>query len=547
MDPDASDQEGSNASPVPGRGGRLPALRTVVLVFAMIGVAGLAVITVTPRPEPSLRPQGAEVVVLGSAPVAWDPARIADAGTAATLAQVFEGLTAFDLDTAVRPALATSWELSDGGRRLNFSLRPGLAFSDGTPITAADVVRSWLRVIDPAAPSPLADLLGEVVGAREYLDGEADAEDVGLRGDGDQVIVSFLHPAAWFPAAAASPTLAVVPASLTGSTGPAVPDGLVASGAYLPAGEGATDIRLAASDRYWAGRPSIPEIALVTDTEGDSPVDRFRTGAVDYAPIGSDDASWIRYDRDLGPQLRRSDDLSVELIGFDTIRPPFNDVRVRRAFAKAVDWDRLVLLDDPDAVAPTSLLPIGIPGRGDEDFSPVHDPDAAREELAAAGFPGGTSFPEVTLATYGSPFALAVADQLEAELGVSIVVEARPFGDFNELLDDDPPDMWSLDWIADYPHAQDFLGLLLGSRSRNNVAGWSDPEFDAALEAAASTPDMAEQERHYAEAQRIVLNEVPLIPVRYGVSWALSRERLLGGQPSGLGIVRFAGLAWAPE
>jgi oligopeptide transport system substrate-binding protein len=97
-------------------------------------------------------------------------------------------------------------------------------------------------------------------------------------------------------------------------------------------------------------------------------------------------------------------------------------------------------------------------------------------------------------------------------------------------------------WSADYPHPHDFLGLLLESGSTSNEGRWSDTAFDAALEAAAATDDISEQERLYATAERIVRDEVPVIPVSYHRTWALSRDGLGGAEPTGLGIIRFASL-----
>src|SRR5215207_7608100 len=96
-------------------------------------------------------------ILLGP-PTTLDPAASGDAGSAAYTAQFFETLTTFDTDLELRPALAESWRIEDGGRRVVFHLRPDLTFSDGSPLRAADVLRSWLRIIDPAAPSPLATL-----------------------------------------------------------------------------------------------------------------------------------------------------------------------------------------------------------------------------------------------------------------------------------------------------------------------------------------------------------------------------------------------------
>jgi ABC-type transport system substrate-binding protein len=105
------------------------------------------------------------VKILIGAAGTLDPAAQGDIGSAAVSAQLFESVTAFDPQLQVRPALAASWDLLDGGRRIVFHMRPGLTFSDGSPLTSKDVVRSWLRIVDPAHPSPLVSLMADVDGA----------------------------------------------------------------------------------------------------------------------------------------------------------------------------------------------------------------------------------------------------------------------------------------------------------------------------------------------------------------------------------------------
>lgn len=520
------------------------------MIAALLVVSAVVAFVLVPGDGPPAvgadRPSEVDAVIVGSAPLSWDPQMAGDAASAATLAQVHEGLTVFDSQSQVQPALARAWSVEDEGRRLVFELRPGITFSDGTPITGEDVVASWLRLIDPERPSPLASLLSDVVAANEYRRGEVAASAVGLRTDGDRVIVEFRQPASYFVAVTASPSLAVTPASRAGDRpGRALPAGLVVSGAYLPVEQTATAIRLEANPRYWAGTPALEVVELLTNLEGQSPVALFEAERVDHVGVSSLDASWIRYDPSLGPQLRQVDALSVDYYGFDATRPPFDDRLVRRAFALAVDWDRLVRLTEPGDEPATSLVPEGIPGRGEADYSPPYDPSAARTALAEAGYPEGSGFPSVTLTSSGSSYDEAVAAELEAVLNISIEVELRPFGQFLELLDSDPPQFWILSWIADYPHPHDFLGLLLQTGSSSNEGGWTNADFDAIVDAAASTDDSEEQARLYADAQRIVQEEVPLIPVAYGERWSLSRDGLLGAGESGVGFIRLAGLVWS--
>jgi len=521
------------------------ALGTLLLVAIMVGSGLLAAFIATPRAdeEALARPPNSDIVVAGDAPISWDPAGISDSASAQMLAQVFEGLTVLDGEATVQPALAESWAVDEDGRRIVFKLREGLAFSDGSPIDAEDVRRSWLRVIDPARPSPLSSLLDDVAGAAAYARGGGSAEEVGIYAQGRTLTVEFERPAAFFPAVAAAPNLAVVPETIDEQTrGPQDGEAIVASGPFVPAEQTLGEVRLEANEDYWAGPPPTRRLTVITDLGGRSEVDVFEDEAVDWTRIPADDAAWVSYDPRLGPQLRYTDEMAVEFLGFDTTEPPFDDPAVRRAVALAVDWTRLAQAAD-DALPATSIVPPGVVARPDMAAALAHDPEAARAELAAAGYPAGEGFPAVSLATYGVGPAAAIASELGRELGIEVDVEVWSFDDHAALLDIDTPAMWTLAWSADFPHAHDFLGLLLRSGSSANAGGWSDSRYDALIDAAAATPDPAEQERLYGEAEAIISQQVPLIPLGYSSSWALSREGLAGGQLSGVGLLRYADLA----
>ncbi len=286
----------------------------VSLVFLIVGACGSL---------PAAASDGTARIAMGE-PTDLDPARSGDAQSSAVIAQLFETLTTIDESLELRPALARSWQVDDGGRRMVFELRPDLRFSDGAPLRASDVVRSWLRVIDPARPSPLATLLFDVRGAAAYATGDGPVEDVGLSADdaANRVVVEFARPASDFPIVAASPTFAVVPSGIVDSADVRAGDGFVASGAYRLTGAGQGEMVLEANPNYWAGPPAIGTITLSIDLAGASPVEAFEGGELDYAPISSFDASWIAYDADLGPQLRRVPAMSTDFYGFDTTSPP---------------------------------------------------------------------------------------------------------------------------------------------------------------------------------------------------------------------------------
>ena len=383
--------------------------------------------------------------------MSWDPAAIGDAGSASLLSQVYESLTALDSQNRVQPALAQSWTIANGGTSITFQLRPGVTFSDGSPITADDVRRSWLHVLDPSRPSPLTDLLSDVVGASAFASGSGSADDVGIDADGASVTVHFRRPAAYFVSTVSSPTLAVVPP---------LPDD--AAGPLPSAGTGGVRcVRARVGDRL--GHPTDGQSALLgglaTDPEhhgGDLAGRQQPGGRVpgEHRRLHADLAGRRLVDpvrRSLGPQLRRADDLSVLYYGFTTASPPFDNVDVRRAFSMAVDWDRIVTLDDPTANPATSMIPTGIEGRGTTDYSPRFDAAGAKAALARAGYPNGSGFPTVTLVSQGGGYEQAVADELQQNLGVTVTVEEMPFDDYASRLDSGTPTFWTIDWVADYP------------------------------------------------------------------------------------------------
>ena len=513
----------------------------LLVAVSLVLVAGL-VQAGSARPARAVAPDAVSILV--SAPSTFDPAAQSDVDTAAITAQLYETLTAYDAARQLQPALARSWDVAEDGTRVVFHLRPGLTFSDGTPLTAQDVVGSWLRLLDPAHPSPLVALVLDVRGARAYLGGQtSDPATVGLRANGSDVEVDLDRPGSDFPAIVSAPIFAVVPPAAWGGGQGAFGTGAIVSGGYAVAAITDSEITLRRNARFWAGPPAIPTVHLVLDIGGRSPVAAFEAGDLDYAPISLIDAPWIAYDPDFGPQLRASPTLALTYLGIDTTKAPFNDLRVRQALGAAVDWERITSLGAFGGQLPAhSMVPPGIPGAGSRNWWPVHDPDTARRLLAEAGFPGGAGLPRIHLAG-GSGIGGAIAAELERELGMH--VELDVLDDHLGRLTTDPPNMWLTGWIADYVGPNDFLGVLLESGSSDNYGHWSSAAFDQAITDALGTRDPAAAEAAYERAQAEVQRDVPVVPLYVGTSFALSRDGLLGAGDNGLGILRMSGMAWA--
>jgi ABC-type oligopeptide transport system substrate-binding subunit len=135
--------------------------------------------------------------------------------------------------------------------------------------------------------------------------------------------------------------------------------------------------------------------------------------------------------------------------------------------------------------------------------------------------------------------------QLHDNLGIDIGYQTMDQTTYYQRLANDPPAFWEQDWQADYPGADDFLGLLLGSGKENNYGGWSDSSFDSAIAKALSAGDPASAQAAFDQAQAVVQDQAPVVPVDNGTGYWLAAKGLLGAAPNSQGLVRFAGLAWA--
>lgn len=538
---------GPEAPPSPPSRGR----RTILVAVAALVVLAMLVQlwpASTGSSNPAVAADPGTVTILAGAPISIDPAHHGDLGSASYVSQLFESLTTVDASLTVRPALAESWTIEDQGRRVVFTLRNGLTFSDGSPLTAADVVRSWRRLFTPGDPSPLASLIADVVGARALLSGSStDVTTLGVTADGDRsVVVALERGGGDLPAIVSGAPFAIVPPSAGNAEITPNPGSFVGSGGYVLSAVNPTSFELTANPHYWAGKPAIETVQMVTSLGGQRSVDAFVAGTLDVAPIGFGEAGWIAYDRTLGPSLRSAPSLSVTYYGFDTQHPPFDDVRIRQAFAEAVDWRRLAALDEVGSSVPaTGMVPAGMPGAPAGDYIPPYDPAGARTLLAQAGYPNGTSLPPISFIASGGGYDGAVLAMLRANLGVTIDYASMDFGAYQERLATNPPQLWSISWVADYPGPNDFLGVLLGTGSTANQGRWSNPAFDAAIVDAGAAANPADAAAAYARALGIVRDEAPVVPVSYGTSWSLVRNGLLGASENGLGIMRLAGLAWS--
>ncbi len=510
-------------------------------VAVVVGVALVATAAV-PAPRPAVA-AGTPLRYLGGEPGTLDPARINDAGDVQLLLQLYAGLTRLDENGTPYPSLASSWDVSSDGTTYTFHLRDGLTFSDGSPLDASDVRRSWLRLLDPAVGASAPDVLNVIVGATDRIAGRAGEDAVGVQApDARTLVVQLRHPAGYFLSILATPATFVVPRSARPSGEWQTAADFVGSGPYVLDGQQGDSLVLRANARYAGAAPPIEEIDWVTTVQ-DDPVTAYSNSKLDLAQVAGSDATWIAYDRDLGPALHTSAALSVQYLGFDTTQPPFDDARVRRAFGLVLDKSRLVQLSEgPTAEVANSIVPPALQPSGFG--SDETDVAQAKQLLADAGYSDPSKLGTITVNGTGLAVAPIVATWRD-ELGVSVDVETMSFEDYiNELDAGRAPQVFTIDWVADYPSPHALYDLLLAPDAHSNYGRWQDPMFGDLLDTAAAAETPEQQASAYAAVEREVDAQAPVIPWAYDQSTWLVRPGLRGLGTLTVGLLDFGLVSW---
>lgn len=483
-------------------------------------------------------------MVNGPDPETLDPALATGIEDLRVVSGLFEGLCRNDPVTgAAIPGLAERWEISPDGRIYMFHLRDKLFWEASRPITAADVVYSWRRVLDPHTAAEYAGQLFYVKNGEDFNSGKIKGPDlVGVHALDDRTVrVELNQPTAFFLDLCTFQTLCVVPRYFIEQHGddwmraPAMPT----SGPYLLEYWRLNDrIRARKNPFYWdAVNTKANTLDFLAVSAPSTALNLYETGQAD-----------IIWDRDFLPNellealSQRPDFHSFRALGSFFIRcnvtkAPFNDPRVRKALALTIDKQRLVdkILCGGEPVA-DHLVPDGtahyLPVRG-----LGYDPAAARRLLAEAGFPGGKGFPAFSYlydaASGGGMVNQKIAVELQqmwqAQLGLHVELrqmEKRVYLAAQDHLD---YDLSRSTWIGDYNDPNTFLDLFR-SDNGNNRTGWKNERYDALMRAAGTDPDLARRAVTLQQAETILVHdELPIIPLYFYVGLTyFNGERIKG-------------------
>ena len=466
---------------------------------------------------------------------------------------MFETLLRPKVDLSdVEGAAAESWLVSPDGLTWTFTLRRDGRWSDGKPVVARDFLYAFQRMLDPSLGAPYAGVLQGIVKGGEQARGihphDTAAVQQYLRtlaitaADDHTLVVGLQRPdptfkwvlASWATAPVRDDVVTTDPTGWASNPRTAVSNGWFRLAEHVPQHH----VTLVPNDHYWGARPKLARLLMPVIRDEHQAYAAYQRGELDMAAVPLSETARARGHPDLVKERR----LTVTALALNTLAPPFDNARLRQAFARAIDRGHLVSdVLFGRGVATTAPIPSGIDGfsaslAGSQQF----DPTTARKLFDDAG---------VTRATVNAlrldfrsdlPTARTVAEfvanQLNANLGLSIqtnAVEAPALG--QHFSSGQFAMMTMADAGTGSPDQQAWLDAFVSpagptSRGRNG-SGYTNPGYDRMVQQADVTLDPSRRGQLYLEAQRMVCDDAPLVFLYQEVGWCLVKKHVKGTVP----------------
>lgn len=489
--------------------------------------------------------------VLEAEPSSLDPAMTTTLPENNTELQLFEGLTRLDEQDDPQPALAESWDISADGTIYTFHLRKGIKWSDGTPITAQDFEYSWKRVVDPDTASENAYMMFPIKNAEAYFNRKAAADEVGVKAlDEHTLQVRLAYPTAYFLNLTAVHCYYAVPQKLVEAhpqTWAADAKGMICSGPFkITKWIHSSEIDFEKNENYWdakhvrlshmefpisdsqATRLTLVESNQANMTVEPPPADQTRlekVGLYKVAPY-----------------------LGIYYYVFNVTKPPFDDVRVRKAFALSVQREALVRhIIRGQKQAAYAWVPPGLknPVTG-KDFREeggnlmTEDAVQARKLLKQAGYDTNHPLPEVTILFNTNEMHKAVAESLQAmwknALGVQVSLMNQESKVFMATRSKGDYQIARASWIADYIDPMSFMEVF---SDEENDAQYHNKTYNELIRQAKETNDPAVRMTDLHRAEQILFDDCVIIPIYYTTQPYAAQPYVKGYHWLQLGLVDF--------
>ena len=527
------------------------ALIAACIGFVLLACGGQEATSTTPGDTPSTQPQVSSTIApkgqiprggtlrrLWRDPPTLDPHLVSDSTSAAVVVEIFGGLVALDTDLALVTDLADRWEVSPDGRIYTFHLREKARFHDSKPVTAEDVKWSLERAAHPDTGSTVADLyLGDIVGVKEKLEGQTDE----VRGvqiiDNDTIQITVDAPKPYFLAKLTQSAAYVLDRESVEKGGDTWTDHPNGTG-YFKLMEYAVGkrITLERNESHHLGPPFLDRVEM--NLAGGDTLALYENNEIDVASVRR-----VHLERLLDPNEPLNSELvaapglfKVSYIGFHTQKPPFDDVKFRRALNHAIDKELIAQQVLSGLQVPAyGILPPGLPGHNTELKGLEYDREKARRLLADSRYADPASRPSILMTAPGTSGSVgrdveAVVKMWREVLDVEVELQQTQLSTFLQDLYRGRLQAYAgLSWNADYPDPQNFLEIHFHSRSSNNHGAYSNPLVDGFLDRAGVEQDIGERIKLYQRAEQVIVDDAAWVPMWFsGLRYALVKPYVKG-------------------
>ncbi|GAK51387.1 ABC-type transporter, periplasmic subunit [Candidatus Moduliflexus flocculans] len=469
-----------------------------------------------------------------------DPAFVATQLEYNVAMQLFEGLTSFTQeDLRPEPGMAVRWEITNDGATYDFYLREDAQWSDGVAISCDTFRASWLRTLRPETNSPQAALLFYISNAQAYNQGVKTAEQVGIACSSTHLLrVTLEHPSPFFLQLTSLPAYFPVPEhhlqQIGADWGTSAP--IVGNGAFALETWSSIQMRLKKNEHYWAHNAiALDDVELrFFHKEGTKTALRaYLHGEVDWlAWVPSQDVIEMLN----SPDLLRLPSFSTYYYLLNVSHPALADPHVRKALYLALRRGNICreTLKSGDLPA-FGLIPPRIPGYANYPGE-REDVARARDLLRKAGFPDGNGFPSLTIMIYKCIEHQMIAEAIQKiwqdELNIQINIEIQEGMEFWTRLAQRKYEIACFVWSGDYLDPSTFLELFEDASAKTNTTGWQNEEYARLLRQSRALPNINERFRLYARAEKIIIDETPIVPILHGISLHLVKPYVTGIVPN---------------
>uniref|UniRef100_UPI004026C890 peptide ABC transporter substrate-binding protein n=1 Tax=Gemmiger formicilis TaxID=745368 RepID=UPI004026C890 len=501
-------------------------------------------------------------VQLGSNPETLDPALNSAIDGANTLITVFEPLLLIDENNEVIPGQADLPEVSEDGLTWTFTMKDGLKWSDGSDLTAKDFEYSFKRLACPDTAAPYGETVVGMIDGYEDAIGNPDADgntttdpdwdalNVHASEDGKTLTIQLAYPCSYFDKLCAFAAMSPVQQATVEANGDAwctQPDTFVCNGPYMITNWVPSERIVLSKNPNYVGGWDTSKIVSDTIT-----LLLLEDSSASYAAYNSGEAQLIKdVPTDEIPSLTKAEDggdfyvdtiLGTYYISLNDQKEPFTDPKVRKALSLAIDRDYVANTIMQGTYTPAYNL-VG-PGIVDENgmfydnanggktyISDDYDAnlEEAKQLLADAGYPNGEGFPTIEYSTNDAGYHTPVAEYVQqawGELGITVNINKVEWASFTPMRRAGDYDVSRNGWVMDYNDPSNMIELFTTTNG-NNDGKYSNPEFDAAVEAS----KVADKSVHFQklhEAKDILMEDAACIPVAYYNDFWLQSPSLKG-------------------